>query len=197
MHIMPAFIFALSANIDNLAIGLIYGSENIRIPWPYNLMISFMNCLCIFIAMYTGQWLSRFISPTIANAIGCLILVLIGCWFILSYFTRYKRNGQIRYTRLLSRFRLYREDSPTDISFQEALMLAFPLALNNLGVGLGASIAGVPILLTTLFSLLASILAIRLGQSIGASILSKWIGQYAPLVSGLLLIGIATYELFI
>ena len=65
---------------------------------------------------------------------------------------------------------------------------------NNLGTGVAASITGVSIQFTIISTFILSIVTITLGETIGKCLLGKFLGKYAPLFSGILLIMLGIIE---
>ena len=85
-------------------------------------------------------------------------------------------------------------DNSGDINIKEALLVAFGLTFNNLGTGVAASITGVSIQFTVISTFILSILTIIFGEAIGNHVLGKFLGKYAPLISGILLIILGIIE---
>lgn len=78
--------------------------------------------------------------------------------------------------------------STAALSWKETLLLGISLSANNLGIGIGASIAGLHVLPTAPVSFTLSMLFLYLGNLAGRSQLFQKAGQYADLFCGLLLI---------
>lgn len=74
------------------------------------------------------------------------------------------------------------------LSWKEALLLGLSLSVNNLGIGIGASIAGLKVFPTAPVSFLLSMLFLSLGNLTGRSRIFEKAGQYADLFCGLLLV---------
>jgi putative Mn2+ efflux pump MntP len=64
------------------------------------------------------------------------------------------------------------------------------VADNNLGAGVGAGVAGVPALATTLLAGTFSLLAVGGGSRIGSSVGRSVFGRIAPLIAGLVLLAV-------
>ena len=79
---ISACLFALSANIDNFPIGIAYGLRGMRIGAGGNLLIACLTSLGTAAAMLLGGGLARLIPPDTANALGCMLLVLMGLWML-------------------------------------------------------------------------------------------------------------------
>ncbi|MFV0392785.1 MAG: manganese efflux pump, partial [Coprobacillaceae bacterium] len=71
------------------------------------------------------------------------------------------------------------------------------LSLNNIALGISASITGIPVTLATILTFICSVVLFEVGYAIGNSYLSNIFGKYTPLISGILLIILGVYELFI
>ena len=89
---ISACLFALSANIDNFPIGIAYGLRGMRIGAGGNLLIACLTSLGTAAAMLLGGGLARLIPPDTANALGCMLLVLMGLWMLY----RERRNSRLR-----------------------------------------------------------------------------------------------------
>jgi putative Mn2+ efflux pump MntP len=69
-------------------------------------------------------------------------------------------------------------------------VLGVALSLNNVGTGVGAGIAGVPPLATTVLAGAISLLCVGGGCRTGWSTARPVLGRRAPLAAGLVLVGI-------
>lgn len=82
MHLLSALLFAVSANIDCLAIGLSYGIQSIKIDARSNLIIAIISTAGTLISMLAGEPLAALCSSETANRIGAVLLILIGLWIL-------------------------------------------------------------------------------------------------------------------
>ena len=89
------------------------------------------------------------------------------------------------------------KDKSGDISIREAAIIGIGLAINNISIGIGVGLAEVNIPLTVIFTFIISIITILIGEKIGESLPGKFLGNYAPLISGFLLLILGIIELFI
>ena len=81
MHLLSALLFAVSANIDCLAIGLSYGIQSVKIDARSNLIIAVISTAGTLLSMLLGEPLAALCSADTANRIGAVLLILIGCGF--------------------------------------------------------------------------------------------------------------------
>ena len=93
--------------------------------------------------------LSR-LSPFRSRQIGRLIIIAIGAETVLA--SRFELSGTVD-TRLRRGVRIpHRLHAKDAISNRQALALGIALSLNNIGAGVGAGVAGVPPLATSLLA---------------------------------------------
>ena len=83
MHLLSALLFAVSANIDCLAIGLSYGIQSVKIDARSNLIIAVISTVGTLLSMLLGEPLAALCSADTANRIGAVLLILIGLWILL------------------------------------------------------------------------------------------------------------------
>lgn len=206
MNLLSIFLFALSANIDNLTVGAAYGIKNIKIGALSNLIIAVISAAGTLVSMTLGLALSHLIPPYIANIIGCVILIAIGLWFLKDFIFKNRKpqkpdskdaSGISRYTEILDEPEKADADSSGDIDIRETVILALALTINNLGLGIGASIAGFNIAATTLCTFVISLAFIFLGYRLGKGYLSAFFGKYSGLISGIIIIALGIFEMFV
>lgn len=205
MHVLSSLLFAFSVSIDSFVIGVAYGIKKIKITLLNNFLIAVISGFGTFLAMSIGLLITKFIPPAIGNALGGIILILMGLLFILDYFKKvYKKRKEdlnnatdlIGFMDILDNPEKADADNSGDIDTKEAVTLAFALTVNNLIVGIGASIAALNIIFTTFCTFVFSILAIAFGFFIGRHYLAKTLGKYALPASGIIIIVLGLYEIF-
>lgn len=212
MHILSILLFVISASLDNLVVGIAYGIRKLKISLLSNLLIAFISCAGTLLSMLVGKLIGYFMSPHNANIIGSILLAILGLWFIISSLkkstlkkeefdivTSQKKQNKIEYYNcgeLLESPEKADIDNSGNIDLKEALTLGLALALNNMGLGIGASIAGLSITLTSLLTFLFSFLTIPIGYYVGKNFLSKILENKADMISGIIIILLAIYEFF-
>lgn len=207
MHLLSSLLFAISANMDNLTVSIAYGIKKIKIGKISNLIIAIISGIGTFLSMSIGTLVSKFLSPNAANIIGSVILIVIGTWFIAEFFlnkrkedikkSNYSKNNLMNYRELLDTPEKADADGSGYIDLKEAVVLGFALTINNIGLGIGVSITGLNILITTFCTFVFSILSIILGCFIGNSCLSGILGKYASLISSIIIVCLGIYEIFV
>lgn len=82
MHIFSAVLYAVSANIDALSIGIAYGIKKTHINHQKNFMIAFITMIGTYGAMRFGHFLTNYISLSLADFLGSSLLLLIGIYTV-------------------------------------------------------------------------------------------------------------------
>lgn len=205
MNYMTAFLLSLSANLDTLAVCISYGMKKVKLSIIASLLISLITSLGTFLSMYFGCIITNFISPKIVTAIGGSLLLFLGIKMIVDFIKKYKkkydsnfvRGKKVTYSDILIDPEKADIDNSGDIDLKECVTLSIALTLNNISLGIAASIAGISILLNTIFTFTLTLINIGLGFYIGNKYASTLIGEYSDLLSGLLLISIGIYQILI
>ncbi|MBW9157380.1 sporulation membrane protein YtaF [Clostridium tagluense] len=209
MNILSVFLFAISSSSDNLIVGLSYGAKKVRINFMNNFIISFISGIGTFLAMLFGRVLLQLIPLKCSNIIGSGILILFGIYLLINWLRKgigikkntEKINDDIsefqRYENTLRNPEIIDTNNSKTIDFKEAIILGFVLCLNNIGLGIGASITGLNIFMTSISSLVFSLVFIPIGYYIGENVLSDKLSRYSEIISICIIIILGVYELFI
>ena len=196
MQLLSVFLLSLSANIDSFTVGITYGIKDIKVEYKSNILIALITSLGTYISMYFGIFAKKFIQVETLGAIGCLILVFMGLHIIINAFkdNKHKKTNNT-YTEILIKPQKADTDNSGTIDIKEAITLGSALSLNNFGLGVGASAAGLNVNLTTIVTFILSIVCIKMGVAFGKKYLSKSLENYADLISGIIIIFLGLYEL--
>lgn len=205
MHILSSFLFAISSSCDNAIVGLSYGAKKVRLNFINNIVISFISGMGTFLSMLFGKMIFRLIPLLYTNILGSIILLLFGIYLLVNFlrkgFDGNKANDNIsefeRYENALTHPEIIDSNNSKTIDFKETIILGLVLCLNNIGLGIGASITGLNIYMTSITSLLFSMLFIPLGYSIGEKMFSDKLSRYSEIASACIIIALGIYELFI
>lgn len=184
INLITAILFSFSANIDNIAIGISYGIKKIHIPLYKNIIIAFFTCFFTFLSMYLGNYIAILLSENIANILGPIVLLIIGFYSIFSELLKNKSDINFE-SRTINK-----------LSIKELTTLIIMLSVNNIAVGIAASVAGINILIATICTFLFSLLLLYIGNIIGIKALNnKFIEKYSTLISSFILIIIAIIQI--
>ncbi|MGD0152267.1 MAG: hypothetical protein ABSC17_00685 [Thermacetogeniaceae bacterium] len=219
MHLMTILALALSCNLDNIMVGLAYGTRRIRLPLESNLLIALITSVGTLVTMLLGQDLARlYFNTRIANYLGAGIIIIAGlyvliqsCWqrgiidtaplqpvLLRTGVTAPKRPQQ--WLRELARLtrdpQLVDWDYSGSIDLGEAAVLGLALTLNNLPNGFAAGMLGLNIGLTTIAVSSLSLLTFWAGIWLGLRYTSRMLGDWGSPAAGIMLIMIGVYTLF-
>jgi putative sporulation protein YtaF len=210
---LPALLLSLSSNLDNVGVGVAYGIRKIRVPFSSNLVIALITGTGTLAAMLAGQTIGRFLQPRIASLAGASLLIGLGAWVVFQEShaaPRREAGAAVQTTRdigdvgLLSRVSTILDnpfsadqDFSRHIDRREALLLGFALSLNNVVNGIAAGIAGLDPMLVTVLVCIFSVVTLWAGMSAGYRFGSRVAGRSTGVVSGLLLIFIGIYQVFL
>jgi len=190
MHLLSILLFAISSNMDNLVIGLSYGIKKIRIPILSNIVISLITFIGTAFSMIIGKELLNIIPESIANIIGSVVIIIIGGYYLIKFiYNKTKDNEQ--------KGEEYDVDKSGCIELRESFLLGLALSINNIGLGISASIIGLNIIATATVSFVFSLLFLYLSNAFGKSFMSNFLGKYAEPISSILMILLGIYEIFI
>ncbi len=204
VYFLSIFLLCLAPNLDNMAIGLAYGIRKINVPFKSNLAIAFFSGIAALISSLLGKLLANYIPIHTGNIIGGSIVSIMGLYTIFSYIYSKRKKSREEYQKsiqYISNIRAVMDDPSFadrdysgDISLKESILLGIALAVNCLGTGFGAGMTGVNVFMLTAAIIGFSLITISLGYVIGKHYSSKFSGDKATIVSGLLLIAVGIYQ---
>ncbi|GAA0065385.1 sporulation membrane protein YtaF [Clostridium perfringens] len=202
MSFLSILLFVIAASLDILVVSLAYGLKDIKINFSSTLVIASISALGTFISMILGKFLVDLIPVKLGDIIGGLVLLLLGFYSIYSYFkekkilTSHNSENNSSPTFILENPEVADKDKSGNIDFKESLALSLALALNNFGLGIGASISGLNISFTTISTFIISLIFISLGFYLSKTIKSKNISKNSNLIAGIIIIILSLFIIF-
>ncbi|WP_368235681.1 sporulation membrane protein YtaF [Clostridium perfringens] len=199
---LSILLFVVAASLDILVVSLAYGLKDIKINFSSTLVIASISALGTFISMILGKFLVDLISVKLGDIIGGLVLLALGFYSIYSYFkekkilTSHNSENNSSPTFILENPEVADKDKSGNIDFKESLALSLALALNNFGLGIGASISGLNIAFTTISTFIISLIFISLGFYLSKTIKSKNISKNSNLIAGIIIIILSLFIIF-
>ena len=182
MSFLSILLFVIAASLDILVVSLAYGLKDIKINFSSTLVIASISAL--------------------GDIIGGLVLLALGFYSIYSYFkekkilTSHNSENNSSPTFILENPEVADKDKSGNIDFKESLALSLALALNNFGLGIGASISGLNIAFTTISTFIISLIFISLGFYLSKTIKSKNISKNSNLIAGIIIIILSLFIIF-
>lgn len=202
MSFLSILLFVIAASLDILVVSLAYGLKDIKINFSSTLVIASISALGTFISMILGKFLVDLIPVKLGDIIGGLVLLLLGFYSIYSYFkekkilTSHNSENNSSPTFILENPEVADKDKSGNIDFKESIALSLALALNNFGLGIGASISGLNIAFTTISTFIISLIFISLGFYLSKTIKSKNISKNSNLIAGIIIIILSLFIIF-
>jgi putative Mn2+ efflux pump MntP len=172
---LSALLIAAVSNLDNLAAGVAIGLRGTRVASAPNALIAAVTMSGTAGAITFGHALARLLRPSVAGSVGAVIIVSIGLMTVAASRSSVREPAA-------GRGRL--PGPPYAVSWREAALLAIALSLNNVGTGVGAGIAGIPPLITTLLAGAFSLCCVGGGSRVGR-LAGPLVGRHARLLAGL------------
>lgn len=206
MHVLSAILLSLSANSDAFLIGISYGAKKIHINLISNIAVSIIAGLGTFLSMLSGYILNRFISQQLGDLIGGFVLILFSLYMFVCALWKKSSSSedlskkdtgvQANYlSRALNNPEVIDTDNSNTIDFKEALALGALLCINNIGLGIGASVAGLNPFITSFFSFIFSMVFLQAGCRIGQRIISDRLYKYSDIISAGIILILGLYEI--
>jgi putative sporulation protein YtaF len=203
--LLPLFL-ALAANIDNLGVGIAYGSRKIKISLQANLIIALLSFIATLLAAEAGSIISQYIRLEVASDLGAIVIIIVGLWIIIEPAVAAHRQHQVMNklplaTRSFSPTALIHQpekadiDCSADIDTWEAVILGMALSVNAVAGGLDAGLVALPMLVVAMLVGVFSFLTIASGIYFGRKYVAERMGHQATRISGILMLVIGLHQL--
>ena len=193
--------------MDSFWVGLAYGLKGIRTPWFSLAVISGTSAGMVLISMLAGNLVGGWLPLGTARDLGAGILFAVGLWFLIQAWAERETKDpgrpllQVRISMWGIIIQILRDPAKADldasgaISLRESLALGLALAIDSVGAGFGAAMAGLSVdMVPPLVGLFAAILLLagaRVGLLFGKT---RW-GERGASLRGLVLLALALWEL--
>ena len=213
MELIPVLLFAFAVSLDSFGVGLSYGIRKIVVPWFSIIIICLTSSIATIFSMFFGNMIAHYISPLFAEKIGAIIMVVVGIGILYQAVmnicknksakkqnTNFKSNVveqhiiKFKILKIGIIIQILQEPAEADfdrsgeISMGEALILGIALAIDALGAGFGAAVAGYQLWLVPIFVGSFNLTLLSFGLCLG----QKWeissLGEKGTLLPGLILI---------
>lgn len=189
LKLLSVILFAISSNLDNLVVGLSYGIKKVHIPFIPSLIIGLLTLAGTAVSMILGRNLLPFLPEGVGRLLGSVIILLIGAYGILCFLIKKSRRPEKSAKTVSNSL------PPRLLTIREAFALGIALAVNNAGLGIGASISGLGAFSASAASFLFSMGFLAIGNSAGKQWLSSLIGGYADLIASAVMVVLGIFEL--
>ncbi|QHQ63100.1 hypothetical protein Ana3638_21895 [Anaerocolumna sedimenticola] len=184
MGILMIVFLTFAATADSFIIAFNYGIKKVIISNSSNFFISIL-CLCgTLISMFIGKTLGGFVSVHVADIIGSIVLVGLAVYMLFNALHP-DEKGEHQYTQDPS---VVDKDNSKVIELRESLLIGIFLSINNMGMGIGAGIAGMSVSVTPVICAAASFIFIKAGCVFGRHITSQKLSKVLETFSAVLVL---------
>ncbi|MDY3619181.1 manganese efflux pump MntP [Agathobaculum sp.] len=178
MHILSALLLSVSANLDNLFLGMAYGLQNRRVTAFCNVLIGLLSAAATFVCCAFASLFTHYVRA--AGVVGGLLIIALGVRALSAH------DGDAP------------DASPESgaLPLREGFVLGLALAVNCLALSFGAGLTGVSPLPAAVAVGLASVVTVGLGNRMGLRAGVVVSGRRLERISGIIMIVLGAGELF-
>lgn len=192
MGILMIVFLTLAATADSFIIAFNYGIKKVIISNSSNFFISVLCLIGTLISMFIGKTLGGLVTVRLADIIGSVILVGLAVYML---YNSLHSAGKDSHTYTQDPSEVDKDGSKV-IELRESLLIGIFLSINNMGMGIGAGIAGMPVSVTPLICAAASFIFIKTGCIFGRHITSLKLSKVLEIVSAVLVLGLGILGFF-
>lgn len=210
-------LLAIPISLDCFGIGITYGIKNTYITPIAKAIIFTIFFIVTSVAVSIGALIIKIFSLEFANAMGVILLVLMGIWIIYQAFCPKKNEKELNKKKDFSKPKIYKFfikklgltikiiknptnsdlDHSNHIDAKEAIYLGSAISIDAFCAGVGCSAIGITSLLFPLFIAIFHIVFLSLGSKLGEKLNThtKIPDNIWSIISGVLLIIIGLSKL--
>ena len=170
--LISTMILAIAASSDSIVLGINIGVKNEKMSIFSILLLSLIPSLGTLTSMCFGGILKDFIPLNIAVILGGVFLIILG----------------LKSLKEILKNEVTELKIPEKVISKDILMLGLALAVNNITLGLGGSIAGYNPIWTSVFSLIFSFLFIYIGMFIALKLNNYNLSEVSEVIGAILVI---------
>lgn len=210
VEILSLLLLAMAVSLDSFGVGLTYGLRKMKLPIKSLLFIASCSAVSILIAMSIGGLIVKHLSPSVAESIGGVILIMIGAWALYQIYRPAKRDEKNKEDDVILNFeikvlgvviKILRKpmvadfDNSGTITGREAFFLGIALSLDAFGAGIGAALIGFSPIFMAISVAVMSALCVTFGMKSGYFFSDSKLIQKFSFIPGMLLIIIGVFRL--
>lgn len=186
MNLFLCLIFVLASTIDVFILGISYGLKKVHLGLFSNGLIALLSGIGTFLSMLFAQQFHEWISPFQASLISSAILLILAFKMIFELIKN-KLGSPSLLHKIQEDPNIVDFNKTSTFEFFEILVLGFMLAINNIGLGIGASLAQLDLFMMASLSVVASFIFMSIGLKLGNICLRTWFYNVAEILSIFLL----------
>jgi putative sporulation protein YtaF len=209
-QLLSLLILAFAVSLDSYSVGFTYGVRKMFLPFRSIVIIACCSAITLLFAMGIGGILVQFLSPSIAEKIGGIILIGIGAWVLYQVFRPEKTDKNVTIKETIIKFeirslgiviQILRKPTAADfdksgtITGIEAVLLGVALSLDAFAAGIGAVLIGYSPWIMAISVAVMSSLFVTFGMKCGHFFANlKWMDKFSFL-PGLILIILGIWKI--
>lgn len=191
MHWVSVWVLAAAASADCVVIGLNYAAKGVRISHSSNVFLAFICFGGTFLSMLLGRLLGNSLNPAWTGLAGGILFVGLGAWMLRGALFPRKEAVRQHYSENPE---IVDKDASKVIELRESLLIGLLLSINNVGLGIGGGIAGIPVLATPIACAVCSLVFLRIGVFFGGRIANPKVSKALEIASACLILLLGTRE---
>lgn len=194
MNLLPVLLFSFAATSDSFVIGFHFGLKGVRMSFFSNLYISLVCFAGTAAAMLLGRWLGSALPVGLANLIGGFVLIGLGLWMLWEGWKEQDDEKNKLHGVCADPACVDKDDSKR-VELRESMGIGLILCLNNMGLGIGAGIAGLPVMITSAICAVASFLFVGGGCQLGSCLKAGRLARALETISAFLILWLGVSSL--
>ncbi|GAA5416321.1 putative sporulation protein YtaF [Paraliobacillus ryukyuensis] len=199
--IFMLILLTVAVSFDSFMVAFTYGMRRISLSIKAIIGIGLISSTVFFIAMLLGHSISTFISPSIADKLGGVLLFILGGGVLISFFRKkdltpnqqplewkieIKSLGIM--IKILKKPLMADMDKSGHITGVEVVLLGIALSLDSFGAGIGSALVDFPKSASVLSIGIATSICLFLGLHAGKSLSNQSHLERFGVLPGILLI---------
>lgn len=203
MDLLAALLFALAVSADALGVGVAYGMRQMRVPLASLAVMAGISVILLVAGLVGGYLVAALLHPGLGRWVGALVLIGLGCWLLAE---AWRADGpyhllNLHIPSLGITISILKEPVRADtdcsgvISWREAVTVGLALAVDALGAGFGAAVAGLEVWILPVLAGGLEIVAVAAGLWVGACWADGRRAVYTEFLPGLILIALGLWQL--
>ena len=161
----------LTANLDTVLLAMGWSLRRRRFTLGAVAVIGLVTTAATWLALTLGHWAAGYLTALTAKKAGGALLIAMGVWMVIDALREEPPEAK-----------------PMPVRWGECMALSLTLAGNNMGLGVGAGLAGSNAWAAALCNCVITVLAIFLGSALGRCTARGWLHQHGAMLSGAILV---------
>ena len=184
------FILTLTLSVDDFSVGVAYGLYKTKLSYKSLMIMVLGSATSTYGVMLIGKFIFKNMPDYVTTGASVIILGTIGCKMI--YDGWREKNS---YTEVAKNNPLDTVDAKS-VGFLQTYLVGLGLGVDDFAQALGLAVAGFPIIITVCFLEIAEVIALLSGNVLALKGFSKKINGKLNIIPGVVLLGVALYQLF-